>query len=245
MLTAAGFLAADEEAHELLAASSGDRTLLSTLLARRVDGEPLAWIVGHAPFAGLDIRINTGTYVPRWQSLELTWRATAALPDGGAAVDLCTGSGAIARVLSSARPRARVVGTDIDAASVANARSNSVETYHGDLFAPLPGDLKGSLHVVVAVVPYVPTDALRLLPRDTLTHEDVAHYDGGTDGTDLLLRVVAGAPEYLRPGGQLILELGGDQGEAVRSSLEGNGYHAIETWTDDDGDVRGIQAVFG
>ena len=64
-----------------------------------------------------------------------------------------------------------------------NARANGVEVYQGDLCSPLPDDLRGQLDVVVAVVPYVPTAALTLLPRDTLTFEDVAHYDGGPDGT--------------------------------------------------------------
>ena len=81
---------------------------------------------------------------------------------------------------------------------------------------PVPPGLEGRTDVVVAVVPYVPTAALRLLPRDTLTFEDAAHYDGGPDGTGILQRVVAEARRFLRPGGALLLELGGEQAELVR-----------------------------
>ena len=68
-----------------------------------------------------------------------------------------------------------------------------------------PQQLRGQLDLVVAVVPYVPTASLALLPHDTLTFEDVAHYDGGPDGTALLARLAAESPAYLRPGGRLIL----------------------------------------
>ncbi len=97
--------------------------------------------------------------------------------------------------------------------------------------------------MVVAVVPYVPTPALDLLPRDTLTFEDAAHYDGGPDGTTLLRRVLREAPAFLRPGGLVLLELGGEQAELLRPELERLGYRSVETWTDDDGDVRGLEAA--
>jgi release factor glutamine methyltransferase len=95
----------------------------------------------------------------------------------------------------------------------------------------------------VAVVPYVPSPALPLLPRDTLGFEDAAHYDGGPDGTDVLRRVVRGAPDFLRRGGGLLLELGGDQDELLRPTLERLGYDAIGTWCDEDGDLRGLEAT--
>jgi release factor glutamine methyltransferase len=92
-------------------------------------------------------------------------------------------------------------------------------------------------------VPYVPTGALGLLARDTLTFETAAHYDGGAEGTALLVRVVAEAPRFLRPGGALVLELGGDQAEQLGAAMEGRGYAEIETWCDGDGDVRGIEGT--
>ena len=200
-LAAAGFVAADEEAAELIAAGGGDADVLGSLLDRRLSGEPLAWITGRTRFAGLDVRVDAGVYVPRWQSTELATRAARRLPEDGAAIDLCTGTGAVAMALVHTRPGARVVATDTDPRAVANARANGVDAHLGDLFAPLGDDLRGRTDVVVAVVPYVPTPALRLLPRDTLTFEDAAHYDGGPDGTTLLRRVVrerAGLPASRR-----------------------------------------------
>ena len=189
--------------------------------------------------------VRPGVYVPRWQSTELAQRAAACLPAQGTAVDLCTGTGALALVLQRARPRARIVATDADPLAVACARANGVDALLGDLFDPFPCDLRGHTDVVVAVPPYVPTGALALLPRDTLGYEDAAHYDGGPSGTDVLERIAAGALVFLRPGGSVLLEIGGDQATSLRPLLEGLGYVGVTTWADEDGDVRGIQAVAG
>jgi release factor glutamine methyltransferase len=244
-LSAAGFVAAEEEAEELLQSSGNDALALALMVSRRLAGEPLAWLVGQAPFAGLDVPVMSGVYVPRWQSTELALRAVARLPESGVAADVCTGSGAIALALHQGRPRARIVATDTDPIAVENARANGVEVYEGDLLSPVPSELKGRLDVVVAVVPYVPTTALELLPHDTLTFEDVEHYDGGPHGTALLERLATEAPDYLRHGGRLVLELGGDQAERMAPLLEHLGYGSVESWSDGEGDVRGIEVVYG
>lgn len=243
MLARAGCVAADEEAAELLAAAGGERSKLIALLHRRLHGEPLAWVTGQATFGELVITVEPGTYVPRWQSLELARRAVARLPENGKAIDLCTGSGAVAAALQRSRPSARIVGTDIDRGAVACARANGVEARRGDLFGPVPSGFEGTTDVVVAVVPYVPTSALQYLPHDARAYEPPSHYHGGPDGTDVLRRVVADAPRFLRPGGALLLELGGDQAEVVARQLGELGYGQIEVWADEDGDVRGTEAT--
>lgn len=205
----------------------------------------MAWITGRAPFGDLTVRVDPGVYVPRWQSLELARRATQLLPEAGTAVDLCTGSGAIAAAVQAGRPLARIVATDCDARAVACARANGVEAYRGDLFDALPGDLRGETDVMVAVVPYVPSTKLHLLPRDTLGFEDASHYDGGPEGTQVLLRVVHEAPRFLRQGGALLLELGGAQADALRPALQHHGYESVQTWSDEDGDLRGLVATLG
>jgi release factor glutamine methyltransferase len=236
-------VAADEEAAELAEAAAGDMPRLATLLHRRLAGEPLAWLTGRVDFGGLTVRIDPGVYVPRWQSLELVERAARHLAAGGRAIDLCTGSGAVAAALAARHPGARIVATDSMPAAVACARANGVDALLGDLFEPVPPDRLGHTDVVVAVVPYVPTGALHLLPRDTLAFESFRHYDGGPDGTALLSRVVAEAPRYLRPGGALVLELGGDQADAVGAAMERVGYAGIDVWSDAEGDVRGIEGT--
>jgi release factor glutamine methyltransferase len=243
LLAVAGFVAAGEEAEELLAAARGDRALLEPLVARRLTGEPLAWITGSELFCDLRIRVDPGVYVPRWQSEQLARRAAERLPAGGTAIDLCTGCGAIARVLAEARPAARVVASDADERAVACARANGVEAYQGDLFAPLPRALEGRVDVVVGVVPYVPTPELAYLQGDTFTFETTLAYDGGADGTGILRRVLAESPRFLRDGGALLLELGGAQAEALRGELARLGYADVVVLVDEDGDVRGVEAT--
>src|SRR4051794_6069159 len=134
VLASQGFVAAEEEAAELLDAAKGDRERLDELVARRLSGEPLAWITGRVTFCGVDVRVDPGVYIPRWHSEPLAWRAVERLAARGTAIDVCTGSGAIAKVLATHRPAARILATDIDERAVACARENGVAAFLGDLF---------------------------------------------------------------------------------------------------------------
>jgi release factor glutamine methyltransferase len=248
LLEEGGFVAADEEADELLSAAGGDHEALVALVRRRLTGEPLAWVTGSVRFAGVTLRVHEGVYVPRWHTEALAERAAARLPDGGVAVDLCTGTGAIAAVLAARRPGARVLATDLDPRAVACARANGVDAHAGDLFAGLPGDVaaavRGRVDVVAGVVPYVPTPALPLLQRDTLAFESTLSYDGGEDGTRLLRRAAVDAAAFLHPGGALLLELGGDEADALAPDLAAHGYTGATVLTDEDGDVRGVEVTY-
>jgi release factor glutamine methyltransferase len=245
LLSRAGFIAAEDEANELLNRAAGDGMLLDSLVARRLTGEPLAWITGRVSFCGVEIRVDPRVYVPRWQSEPLARRAVDRLPATGVAIDLCTGSGAIAKTLTMKWPGARVVASDVDERAVACAAANGVEVYRGDLFSPLPRSLEGRVDVVVGVVPYVPTPDLSRLQRDTFAFESPLAYDGGPDGTDILRRVLRESARYLRRGGTLLLELGGNQAEALRGDLELLGYLEVNVLLDDEQDVRGVEATFG
>jgi release factor glutamine methyltransferase len=241
-LRSAGCVAADAEAVALVEAAAGDALRLEQLVARRCSGEPLAWLIGSVRFCGETILVHPGVFVPRWQSEPLAVEAVARLPHAGIAVDLCTGAGAIAAVLTRRRPSARVLATELDPAAVACARANGVEVLLGDLSGPLPDDLPGRVDVVVAVVPYVPTEALHLLPRDVLAFEPRRTLDGGEQGLRLLRRTVAESEPLLRSGGSLLLELGADQGERLRPALDEHGFHDVVLLTDEDGDLRGLCA---
>jgi release factor glutamine methyltransferase len=245
LLAGAGFVAAEAEAGLLVERAAGDAELLAALVERRLTGEPLAWIIGSVSFCGLVILVQPGVYVPRRQSEPLVRRAVERLPANGTAIDLCTGAGAIAKTLAANRPAARVVAADIDERAVACAAANGVEVYRGDLFAPLPRALEGLVDVVVGVVPYVPTAELPLLQRDTFAFESPLAYDGGRDGTGILRRVLTGSLRFLRPGGALLLELGGDQAYLLGAELARLGYVDVATLADDDGDARGVEATLG
>lgn len=244
-LAAAGFVSAGEEAELLLAASGGDATRLQAMVERRLTGEPLAWITGGVSFCGVEVRVDPGVYVPRWQSEALALRAVERLPERGVGVEVCTGSGAISCVLRARRPAARVVASDVDPRAVACAAANGVEVYRGDLFAPLPAELRGHTDVVVAVVPYVPTAELPLLQRDTFAFESTLAYDGGDDGTAVLRRVLREGVRWLRQGGAMLLELGGDQHTLLRDEMGQLGYGEVRVLRDEDGDVRGVEATLG
>jgi release factor glutamine methyltransferase len=237
-LRAAGCVAADAEADELLAAAPDGRTL-EAWIERRETGEPLAWIVGATTFCGIRVAVDPGVFVPRAQTEELARRAAAATPPGGAVADLCTGSGAVAAAVTHLVPSVSAIGADVDPRAARCAASNGVAAVVGDLGAPLRDR---SVDVVVAVAPYVPTDELAFLPAEARRFEPTHALDGGADGLELVLRVAMDATRLLRPEGRLFLEIGGDQALPTTTWLTALGYVAAQVWSDSDGLVRGIEA---
>lgn len=235
-LEAAGCVAAAEEADDVVARAP-DRSTVEAWTARRVRGEPLAWIVGGMTFCGHEIVVTPGVYVPRTQTEELARRAARLLPPGGRAADLCSGTGAVAVHLLRAAPRARVVAADIDARAAECSLRNGVPSLVADL---VRGLRLCSFELVTAVAPYVPTAHLRFLPADVQRYEPERALDGGPDGLDVARRVVLAASRLLRPGGWLLLELGGDQDASIGSALQEAGFGSPLAWYDDDGDLRGV-----
>jgi release factor glutamine methyltransferase len=243
-LSEGGFVDPHGEADALLDAANGD-TDLEGMLARRLRGEPLAWIVGSVTFCGVRVGVDPGVFVPRPHTEPLALRAVELLPDDGIAADLCTGSGAVAAVLRSAHPNATVVATDVDEAAVACARRNGVDALLGDLDEPITHPVRGRVDVVTAVVPYVPAEELHLLPRDVLEHEPRRALDGGPGGTTVLVRAVEAAARLLRPGGSVLLELGGDQAPGIEGALADGGFVHVRVHRDEVGRDRAIEARLG
>ncbi len=95
---------------------------------------------------------------------------------------------------------------------------------------------------MTGVLPYVPTEALHLLPRDVVAFEPRAALDGGAGGLELVATAVSGSRRWVRPGGWLVLEVGGDQLPAVGELLDRSGYDAVEVLSDADGDPRAVYA---
>jgi release factor glutamine methyltransferase len=244
-LTQAGCIDAGGEADALIHAADGDLDALDDLVARRTNGEPIAWLIGTVTFCDVSVFVAPGVYVPRRLTEALARRAASLLAPRGVAVDLCTGAGAIAAVLAVAEPTARVLATEIDETAVRCARQNGVEVFQGFLDDPLPTELEHRVDVLTAVAPYVPTDSLRLLPRDVQAFEPRLALDGGADGMDLLEEIARRSTRWLRPRGWLLLELGGDQAEPMGRLLDELGYERPDVMTDEDGDPRAICARFG
>lgn len=241
-LAEGGCVAPGAEAEALFQASIEGVGPMEELIARRLRGEPLAWITGSVRFCGVRVRVDYGVFVPRPHTEALARRAVSLLPAVGIAVDLCTGSGAVAAVLGSARPRSAVVATEVDPVAVACARRNGVRALVGSLDEPLPPSLRERVDVMTAVVPYVPTEELHLLPRDVLTNEPRHALDGGPRGTTVLGRAADAAARWLRPGGSVLLELGGDQAGEMASTLADVGLMEIRVHRDGDGHDRAIEA---
>ncbi|HWD50769.1 MAG TPA: HemK/PrmC family methyltransferase [Acidimicrobiales bacterium] len=203
----------------------------------------MAWITGSTNFCGLQIVVAGGVYVPRWQTEPLAERAADLLPPDGRAIDLGTGCGGIASVLLDRRPGASVLGTEDDPVAADCARRNGVAVAEGDLFEGVPASWRGSVDVIVAVLPYVPTGEIEYLPRDVRDFEPLTALDGGVDGLDIVRRAATEARPWLRIGGHLLFEIGGDQAEALTPILEARGFGSIQVTADADGDPRGIEAV--
>ncbi len=221
------------------AASSPDE--LESMVERRVDGEPLEVIVGWASFCGLRIIVEAGVFVPRRRTELLVEEADALAAPGMVVVDMCCGSGAVATALLARRPGIEVLAADIEPAAVRCARANigsRGQVFEGDLFDPLPDSARGRVDIVVANAPYVPTDAIALMPPEARIHEPHVALDGGADGVDLQRRVATAAPAWLRPGGRLLIETSQRQAPATVLAFEEAGFAASILRSDDlDGTV--------
>ncbi len=210
------------------------------MVDRRASGVPLEQVLGWAEFCGLRIAVDRGVFVPRRRTEFLVRQACALarLRSGPAGrprgqprtvvvVDLCCGSGAVGAALISALDRVELLGVDIDPAAVRCARRNLAlaggQVYEGDLYEPLPAAVRGRVDLLLANAPYVPTEAIALLPAEARLHEPRPALDGGPDGLDVLRRVTAGAPPWLAPDGHLLVETSERQAPQVVEAVARNG----------------------
>lgn len=243
-LRAAGCVCAEGEA-DLLIASAGTPAELLAMVDRRIDGQPIEHIVGWAWFCGMRVTVAPGVFVPRPRT-ELLVRTAVELVGrrGAVVVDLCCGSGAVgAAVAAATSGGVRLYSADVDPMSVACARHNLVpwgaQLYQGDLYAALPDHLRGHVDILVANVPYVPTVAIGLLPREARLHEPRRALDGGSDGLDVFRRVAAEASDWLAPEGQLLVETSRSQSWSAVEIL-GRAGLAARVVHDDDLDATAV-----
>lgn len=218
---------------------------VASLVARRVEREPLQHITGRAPFRSLELAVGPGVFVPRPETEQVAQFAIDALrsavpapaTDGPLAVDLGTGSGAIALALATEVPHARVVAvenspdaypwTERNFAEVAAPNASLV---FGDLTDAL-GELDGTVDVVVSNPPYIPDAAVPRDPEVRLFDPSRALF-GGVDGLDVVRAVSRTAWRLLHPGGTLVVEHGELQGADIRALLAADGWRAAATHPD-------------
>lgn len=224
-LRAAGCVFAEDEAALLIEAASSPAELRQ-LVDRRVSGIPLEHILGRVEFCGLRISVDAGVFVPRQRTAFLVQQAVALAAADAVVLDLCCGAGAIGAAIASRLPGIDLYATDIDPAAVASARRNirSSRVFEGDLFDPVPVALWGRVDILVANTPYVPTDALGLMPPEARLYEARVALDGGADGLDVQRRVAEAAPRWLAPGGHLFVESSEEQAELTAQVFAANGF---------------------
>jgi release factor glutamine methyltransferase len=229
-LRAAGCVFAEDEARLLVSAAQTPADL-ATLVDRRAAGLPLEHVLGWAEFCGLRVAVDPGVFVPRRRTEFLAGQA-AALAFGrpsAVVVDLCCGSGAVGAALLAALDRVELYAVDIDPAAVRCARRNvgaagaQAQVYEGDLYHPLPITLRGRVDILVANAPYVPTEAIGLLPPEARVHEPRVALDGGADGLDVVRRVATAARPWLAPGGHLLVETGEHLAAQAVDAVTGGG----------------------
>ncbi|MFP3990153.1 putative protein N(5)-glutamine methyltransferase [Streptomyces sp. E11-3] len=211
-LRGAGCVFAEDEA-ELIVSSARTPSDLTAMVDRRVAGLPLEHVLGWAEFCGIRMAVDPGVFVPRRRTEFLVAQAAGLVPEDRplpVVIDLCCGSGALGAALAAAVGPLDLHSADIDPAAVRCARRNVADAggrvYQGDLFTPLPATLRGRVDILLANVPYVPTEEVGLLPQEAREHEALVALDGGGDGLDVLRRVTAEATSWLAPGGHLLVE---------------------------------------
>ncbi|SHF51939.1 [protein release factor]-glutamine N5-methyltransferase [Modicisalibacter ilicicola DSM 19980] len=219
-----------------------DRRRFDALLAARVAGEPIAYLTGEREFWGLRLRTHASTLIPRPETECLVEAALArAAATRGRALDLGTGSGAIALAFASERPGWHVSGVDRIADALALARGNAarlgianVEFLVSDWFSALSGR---RFDLILANPPYIADDDPHLDQGD-VRFEPRSALVAGADGLADLRHLVVAARDHLVPGGWLLLEHGWTQGPAVSEALLRAGYEEVATLTDLAGQPR-------
>ena len=208
-----------------------------TLLARRIAGEPVAYLTGRRGFWTFDLMVSPHTLIPRPETELLVELALERAPPDTALrmADLGTGSGAIALALAHERPRAQVIAVDVSEGALHIARANAralglanVELRQGDWLAPLAGE---RFDLIASNPPYI-ADADPHLREGDLRFEPARALSSGPDGLDAIGIIVRDAPAHLRHGGWLLLEHGWEQGEAVRELLGAAGFDVVQTHRD-------------
>lgn len=209
------------------------------LLDRRAGGEPVPYITGYTDFAGLRLGVGRGSFIPRESSEFVVEQATRRLRHRREPVhvDVATGVGTIALAVASAVPHAAVIGLDLHAAPLSWARRNArrlglrnVRFLRGDLFAPLPQELRGDVDTISLHPPYIGRRELRDLPEEMRRFEpEESLTDRSPKGLGLLGRVVRESPKWLRPGGWLLIEVSPDRSRDVAALMRRAGLTGVRS----------------
>jgi release factor glutamine methyltransferase len=230
--------------------TQSDRTLtveeaerLAAVVQRRQFGEPIAYIVGHREFFGLNFQVNDAVLIPRPDTEVLVEVALDRLPQHGRLLDMGTGSGAIAVSVAHTRPDASVTALDFSGAALDVARANAnahgadIRFLRSDWFSNLDDE---RFDVIASNPPYIAASDEHLSRGDLRFEPNMALTDRA-DGLVALRVIIGSAAQHLERDGWLLLEHGYDQSAQVRALLEAHGYDRVQSWPD----LAGIERVSG
>lgn len=203
------------------------RTAFKTMIKKRVEGCPVAYLVGQREFYQLAFDVNPSVLIPRPETEFLVVECLRLLKgkESPSLLDIGTGSGCIALSIAHQHPTVRLAAVDISADALAVARANAakyglserVRFLEGDLFAPVASE---QFDIVVSNPPYVSENEMAALAKDIRDYEPRLALFGGPDGLAVYRRLIADAARHLERGGHLVLEIGATQEKAVRSLIE-------------------------
>lgn len=248
-LSAAGIREADNEAGIILCEKAGvtrsdlfahpEREIpaevcegIDSILQRRCSREPLQYILGKWNFMGLDFEVAGGVLIPRADTEILVECVLKELHDGMRILDLCTGTGCIAISLLNYSNDCEATAVDISPAACELARRNASLLRSPEKLKVELGDLydasSDTYDIIVSNPPYIDSDVIDTLETEVKDFEPRLALDGGPDGLDLIRRIIGEAPEHLKGGGELFLEIGYDQGQRTAELMEAAGFKYIE-----------------
>ncbi len=229
-------------------------------IAKRMDRIPVAYIVGTVDFMGIEFDVTGDVLIPNQDTETLAEEALRYLHDGMSILDLCTGSGCIALSLLKYSNDTTAVGTDMSDGALLMAKKNAEKLGLSERFSVVKADIfPGNLvddagekvsvsdekyDIIVSNPPYIPTAVIETLEPEVKTFEPYMALDGSEDGLAFYNRIVPGAKEYLYKSGYLLLEIGYDQGEAVKELMEKNGYKDVQVIKDLGGNDRVVSGCF-
>jgi release factor glutamine methyltransferase len=217
--------------------SDAQQTQLSRWVERRLQGEPIAYILGDTEFYGLKLSVTPDTLIPRQDTELLVDAALELIPERApwTVLDMGTGSGAIAIAIAHHRPIAQVTALDASKTALAVAQDNacglrlpSVRFMHSDWFSNLS---HRRFDLIVSNPPYIAQNDPHL-QQTSLPYEPMSALTSGVDGLDDIRHLIAQAPKHLNSDGWLLLEHGYNQGVAVRQLMQSAGFNAIATHRD-------------
>jgi len=218
----------------------GELDAIRPLLRRRADLEPIAYILGEVGFHRVVLKADARALMPRSETEVLVEVALAALPPGGALLDVGTGAGPIAIAVKHERPDVAVTAADVSEAALTLAQENAatVGVEVEFLVSDLTAAVGGVFDVVAANLPYIPDGDSRT-EVGVVRHEPHLALFGGPDGLNLIRRLIAEAPARLKPGAMLVLEVSDEQALAVRRLLDEGGFADVAVHRD----LRGVDRV--